>query len=306
MNKKLLGFLAVAILVVLSSPIHAQSTSDPSPADPASSPAAPEPSTPPLSFRGDAAVVSKYIWRGQRLTNDWSLQPSGTVTAGPFSINVWATLDLAACNEGDALYLENNPAAPPGDHRGMRGKFSETDYTFSYSGQVRKTNWTAGAIVYTFPERSGTLKATTEIYGGVTFDAPLSPSATLYVDVDETGADGGTTGLYLKLAASHSLPIGHRLVRTVDLSGSLGIVNSGFGAYYYGTSRAGAHDLNLTAAVPFRISERWSASALVAYSALLGDFRGLQYPDLRDVYRGLAGPGGADTIWGGGTLSLAF
>jgi hypothetical protein len=26
------------------------------------------------SFSGDAAVVSKYVWRGQRLTNDWSLQ----------------------------------------------------------------------------------------------------------------------------------------------------------------------------------------------------------------------------------------
>ena len=127
-----------------------------------------------MAFRGDGAVFSKYIWRGQRLTNDWSLQPSGTVTAGPFSVNVWGTLDLAACNEGDALFLENNPAAPPGDHRGMRGKFSEIDYTFAYSGQVRKTNWTAGAIVYTFPERSATLKATTELYGGVTFDAPLS------------------------------------------------------------------------------------------------------------------------------------
>ena len=61
------------------------------------------------------------------------------------------------------------------------------------------------------------------------------PSATLYVDVDESGADGGTTGLYLKLGASHSFPVGHRLVRSVDLSGSLGIVNSGFGDYYYGS-----------------------------------------------------------------------
>jgi len=307
MNKKFSGFfLSFAILGVLSTLIHAQPAADPATTGAQSTPAAPEQTSTPVSFRGDAALFSKYLWRGQRLTNDWSLQPSGTVTAGPFSLNVWGTLDLAACNEGDTLFLENNPGAPPVNHGGMRGKFSEIDYTFSYSGQVRKTSWTAGAIVYTFPERSATLRATTELYGGVTFQAPLSPSATLYVDVDESSADGGKTGLYLKLATFHSFPVGHRVVRSVDLSGSLGLVNAGFGNYYYGASEAGAHDVNLTVTVPFRISERWSASALVAYSALLGDFRGLQYPDLRDVYRGLTGPGGADTIWGGGTLSLAF
>ncbi len=306
MNKKLSGLLAIAVAVFFSALLHAQSTTDQSAVGAGSTPAAPEQTLAPVSFRGDAAVFSKYLWRGQRLTNDWSLQPSATVGAGPFAFNVWGTLDLAACNEGDALLLAGNPAAPPGDHSGMQGKFSEVDYTFSYSSQVRKMNWTAGAIVYTFPERSATLNATTELYAGVTFDALLAPSATLYVDVDETGADGGTTGLYLKLGASHSFPVGHRVFRSVDLSGSLGFANSGFGTYYYGASEAGPHDVNLTVAVPFRLSERWSASACIAYSGLLGDFRGLQYPDLRDVYRGLTGPGGADTVWGGGTLSLAF
>jgi hypothetical protein len=306
MNKKLCSFHFVAILVALSTLIHAQSTTDPAPAAAAGIQPEPQQTSLPVSFRGDAAVFSKYVWRGQRLTNDWSLQPSATVGAGPFAFNVWGTLDLAACNEGDALFLTGNPAAPPGDHNGMQGKFSEVDYTFSYSGQARKTHWTAGAILYTFPERSATLNATTELYAGVTLDAPLAPSATLYVDVDETGADGGTTGLYLKLGASHSFPVGHRVIPSVDLSGWLGVANSGFGSYYYGASEAGPHDVNLTVAVPFRISERWSASPCIAYTGLLGDFRGLQYPDLRDVYRGLTGPGGADTVWGGGTLSLAF
>lgn len=308
MNKKLCSsFLSVAILVALSPLIHAQSTTAPAPAAAGSSQGQPQQNSVPVSFRGDAAFFSKYLWRGQRLTNDWNLQPSATVAAGPFALNVWGTLDLAACNEGDALFLAGNPAAPPGDHNGMRGKFSEVDYTFSYSGRAaQRANWTAGAIVYTFPERSATLNATTELYAGLTLDAPLAPSATLYVDVDETSADGGTTGLYLKLGASHSFPVGHRVVRSVDLSGWLGLANSGFGGYYYGASEAGPHDVNLTVAVPFRISERWSASACVAYSGLLGNFRGLQYLDLRDVYRGLTGPGGADTVWGGGTLSLAF
>ena len=38
----------------------------------------------PFSFSGDGALVSKYIWRGQRLTDDWSLQPSMTMGIGGF------------------------------------------------------------------------------------------------------------------------------------------------------------------------------------------------------------------------------
>ena len=38
-----------------------------------------------FSFGGDVGLASKYIWRGQRLTNAPSLQPSVTVGIGGFS-----------------------------------------------------------------------------------------------------------------------------------------------------------------------------------------------------------------------------
>lgn len=260
----------------------------------------------PVTFRGDASAVSKYIWRGQRLTNDWSLQPAITVGLGDFSINLWGTLDMAAVNEGDGLFLPQNPSAPPGDQSGLQGKFSEIDYTFSYARSVRELSLTGGAIVYSFADRGATLRTTSELFAGVSLaSVTFAPSATLYVDVDES-QETGSSGLYLKLAAAHSIALHHHVFSSLDISGSLAFANAGFGRYYYGAQEAGLHDFNLTLTLPMRISEHWSASACVAYSTLLGGFRGFQYPDLRQVYLGRTGPGKPETVWGGGTISLTF
>ncbi|MDA2937586.1 hypothetical protein MYX75_04905, partial [Acidobacteria bacterium AH-259-A15] len=261
------------------------------------------------SFSGDAALVSKYMWRGQRLTNDWSLQPAVTVGLGAFSFNVWGTIDLTAVNEGDALFLPQRfPLAPPGDHSGLQGKFSEVDYTFSFAHSFETVSIDVGTIFYTFPDRSASLATTTELYGGITFETvPLAPSATLYVDVEETG-EAGDTGIYFLLGAGHSFTLPHNVFSGVDLSGSLAFVNGGFGEFYYGASEAGAHDFNFTISAPISLGENWSASAFVSYSALLGDFRDFQFQDPREVLRGTARSPAtfADTVWGGFTLSLAF
>jgi hypothetical protein len=260
------------------------------------------------SFGGDAAFVSKYIWRGQRLTNDWSLQPAATVGIGNFSFNAWASMDLAAVNEGDLLPIPENPNAPPGAN-GLNGKLSEIDYTFSYSHSLESVSIDGGLIFYTFPDRSASLPQTTELYGGVTFDdVMLAPSATLYIDVNETGKDGGSTGIYFQLAAGHSVPFDNERVSGLDISAWISLANSGFGEYYYGLSESGFHDFNLTVSVPIALNDEWSASAFFSYSALLGGFRDGQYLDLRDVYNGTAGEpkDSADTFWGGVTVSLAF
>lgn len=261
----------------------------------------------PLAFSGSATPVSKYVWRGQRLTDGWSLQPSGTLSIGNFSANVWGNMDLEAVNEGDALLLKENPAAPPGSN-GLRGQLSEIDYTFSYSVDLKKAGLDFGTIFYTFPNRSASLPATTEIYGGVTLsDVPLSPSATLYVDVDETG-DSGSTGVYFLLGAGHSFAFGHSRFPGLDLSSTLSFVNNGFGEYYYGASESGAHDFSFSVSLPINLGEHWSAGAFLTYSALLGDFRNYQYLNPRRVYLGTAGSpaASADTVWGGFNFNVEF
>ncbi len=262
----------------------------------------------PLSFSGDAAFVSKYIWRGQRLTNDWSLQPAMTLGVGNFSFNVWGNMDLTAVNPGDALFLPEDPSAPAGSHSGLKGKFSEVDYTFSYAQSIEDISIDGGAIIYTFPERSFSLASTTEIYGGVSLDAvPLAPAFTLYIDVDETG-DSGDTGIYFLLSAGHSIPFDHPVLTGLDISGWISFANEGFGQFFYAAPESGAHDANLTFSLPMVLGDNVSAGAFVSYSALLGGFRDFQLQDLRDVFLGTAGSPAsyADTVWGGITPNLSF
>lgn len=270
--------------------------------------AADEPEEVRYGFGGGATAASKYLWRGQRLTDDWSLQPTATVTIGGLSFNVWGNLDLTAVNEGDALPIAENPFAPPGS-RGLKGRFSEIDYTLAYAIEREPVAFDFGTVVYTFPERSASLPATVEIFGGVTLNrVPLTPSAKLFVDVDESSRGDGDTGLYLLLGAGRQVPFGHSRFPGLDIATTLSFINSGFGQLYYGLEQGGAHDVSLSLSAPVNLGERWSASVFVAYSALLGEYRNHQFRDPRRVYLGTAGSPAtfADTVWGGLSVNLAF
>lgn len=262
-----------------------------------------------LGAEADAAVVTKYLWRGQRLTDDWSLQPSGTFSIGSFSINVWGNLDLAAVNEGDVLLISENPASTPGNSRGLQGKFSEVDYTFSYQMAAQDASIEFGSIFYTFPDRSESLPSTVELFGGIALETvPLSPAFTIYLDVDETRNNSGDMGLYFQVGASHAFTLGHPRLPVVDLSGWISFVNEGFSEFYYGAANRGVHDVNVTLTLPIQWTEKVSAGAFLSYSALLGNFRDHQLPDPRQVYRGTAGSPAtfADTFWGGIQVNLSF
>ena len=250
------------------------------------------------SASGDVALVSKYLWRGQRLTNDWSVQPSVTLGIEGFAFNAWATMDMTAVNN----YNAGDPRAASGD--GLQGHFTEIDYTFSYDYSFDTVSVGAGTIFYTFPDRFAT---TTELYGTVSFDTvPLAPNATIYIDVDETSAGGGDTGAYFLLGAGHSFSIDNDVISSFDLSGTFAFANGGFTGFYYGIDEAGPHDASLTASVPINISDNWSAGAFVTYSGLLGDaIRASQFQDPREPARP-TGATLADTVWGGFSLSLSF
>ena len=215
-----------------------------------------------FSASGDAVVVSRYVWRGQRLTNDWSFQPSITLGVGGFSFNAWGSMDLTAVNEGPGLLIPENPLSDPSDNNeGLRGQFSEIDYTISYAHSFEHVSIDFGSLFYTFPPRSASLAATTEVYGGVSFDsAPGAPSATVYVDVDEAIADGGDPGVYVMIGAEQRIPFGHPNFAGLDLSGSIGFVNRGFTQFYYGIEESGLHDGSFTLSLPVIFNDNWSFS----------------------------------------------
>ena len=72
------------------------------------------------------AVASRYVWRGQTLSEGFVAQPSVTATWGGFSANLWANIDLDAMEEDDDDIAMN-----------------ETDLTLSYdmaAGPVLQKN----------------------------------------------------------------------------------------------------------------------------------------------------------------------
>lgn len=251
---------------------------------------------PNYSAAGDVALVSKYIWRGQRLTNDWSLQPSLTLGVGGFAFNAWGSMDMTAVNPTDLNSLATS--------NGLQGKFSEVDYTLSYDHSFENVSVGTGLIFYTFPERFAT---TAEWYTSLSVDnAPLAPAFTVYVDVDETSAGGGSAGVYFLIEAGHSFGFNHDVFTGLDLGASLAFANSGFNNFYYGLNEGGAHDASVTLNVPITINDNWSAGAWVTYSGLIGDgIRGAQFQDPRVPERP-TGASFADTVWGGLSLSLSF
>ena len=124
------------------------------------------------SADASVGVFSKYVWRGMTFSEKAVVQPTVGLSYGGFSANLWANYDTD---------LETP---------------NETDVTVSYGRSTGKLSYEAGAIYYGLEG----VDDTTELYLSVGYDVILSPSATLYWDVD--AGDGG----FLVLAAGYSIP----------------------------------------------------------------------------------------------------
>ena len=225
------------------------------------------------SASGDVTLVSSYVWRGQRLTDDASLQPSMTLGMDGFAFNAWGSLDITKINDFNA----NDPRR---SGNGLKGHFTEIDYTFSYDHSFDAVSAGVGAIIYTFPER---FAATTELYGTLSFDtAFLAPNITLYIDVDESRAGGTESGVYFLFGVGHSIPISPMdsdIFSSLDLSASVGLANGGFTKFYYdGLDKSGIHDGSFTASLPITLNDNWSAGMWLTVNSLFTpEIRASQY-----------------------------
>ncbi len=145
---------------------------------------------------GDVYVsgVSKYLWRGQDLYDNFALQPGFDFSLGSFSLGFW------------------------GSYHPELESFAEADFTLSYGTSLSVFDIGLGYTFYTFlqPEYSDSH----EVFGSITYSGFLSPGVKLYYDFD----DGD--GLYAEVFASYGFKLGLDL----SLSGSLGF-NAGQWGY---------------------------------------------------------------------------
>ena len=131
--------------------------------------------------------------------------------------------------------------------------------------------YSVGVIYYDFP--GTTVKDTTELYWGLNFDLPLSPSITVYHDVDEA------EGSYVSLAFGHSIEriaeLGPDIPIGMEIGTSLGWGSGSYNKYYWGTEQSKLQDLMFSLAFPMEIAG-WSLTPSLNYVTLVSD-------DIRDT-----------------------
>ncbi len=223
-----------------------------------------------VSISTGVEVMSKYVWRGQLLTDDPVIQPSVTLGRGGLSFNTWASIDTTDINEnGDERY-----------------NIQEVDYTLSYAWSLTEmVDMEAGAIWYAFPSAPDTQ----EVYGGLTFSSPfVTPSINVYYDVDEVD------GFYAGVGVSRTVPLTETLA--LNLSASQGWGDSSYDEAYFGVEQSGLNDLSLGAGLSYKPNDMTTFSASVQYTELIDS----------EVENAVNAAGDSDNLVVGVGLEIAF
>lgn len=208
-----------------------------------------------LSFGITSDFFGKYIWRGQNLSDDPVYQLGGSMTWGKFTLGIWGNMDLTSYNDNS-------------------GRFSEVDYSLDFSDDlpgIEGVGYSVGVIYYDFPGTA--VPDTTEVYWGLGFDVPLSPTVTVYHDVDEA------QGTYVNVGLSHSIEKIGQLAEDIpvgmDIGMGIGWASSSYNNYYWGVDKSKMQDLSISVAFPFE-AVGWSFTPSLNFVTLLSD-------DIRDT-----------------------
>ena len=203
-----------------------------------------------ISVGTSADFLSKYVWRGQDLVDDWVLQPGASIGYKGITASFWGNLDLT-------------------DENGNQGEFSEIDLTLDYSGQVPGidlVSYSLGVINYDFPASGA--DDTWELYWGFGLDVPASPSVTVYHDVDEVD------GTYVSFGIGHSFEnlfeIDSGVGVGLDLGASIGWGSASYNKFYWGPNKSELNDLVLSAALPFEVAG-FTITPKANYITLMGE-----------------------------------
>jgi uncharacterized protein (TIGR02001 family) len=151
-----------------------------------------------VEVSGDIGAYSQYVWRGVSQTAGKSaIQGDIGASMGGFSASAW---------------FSNAYASPAPQFAGK--DTVEFDWTADYSGSFDKIGYSIGGIWYTYLYDSASNFG--EVYTGISYDAPVSPSATIYYNVGTSKNKAYMAGdLWIDLGLSGSAA-GYDLGATVS------------------------------------------------------------------------------------------
>lgn len=180
------------------------------------------------SFTLSTDILSQYIFRGAaQSVGSAVIQPSFTASWAGFSASVWGNLDTSRHSDNPLLAL------PPG--QAGNAKWSETDFTVSYTRELCQ-NFSAliGNVYYGLQEPLSTFDQD-EVFGGVGYNFPwFTATLTAYGEVTHD------LGVWIELDLARSIPLDMlRKGAVLDLGANFG---------YYVITNTDVLALNLTGA----------------------------------------------------------
>jgi len=203
-----------------------------------------------FNFKVTADYFTKYIWRGQNVSDRSVFQPTISLYRNGFTGSFWGNMDLTGQNE-------------------HRWEFIELNFVLDYTASLHDmngVNFSVGSIHYQFPNISS--KPTTEVYTGLSFDLPLTPYIRWYRDVDEVD------GSYFQFGIGHSIDKIYTFTDKCFCGLQAGAaVGYGSSSYNKGYSLAlddKFNDITVSLAVPV-VVDPWILRPSVSYSAMLSD-----------------------------------
>jgi hypothetical protein len=220
-------------------------------------------------------VISNYVWRGQKLSNSWIVQPSVSITYGGFGANIWANYDS---DRAEATSTDTG-----------HGEFTETDLTLNYSLSMDKFNFVAGYIYYALEGANDTQ----EVYFSASYNTLIKPTLTVYYDYDE----GNGAFVIASIGQSFELPKGIAL--NLGASASYNINNKVMGFDKDGKDFSNFYNAELSSSLNIPISKAVTLTPKVAYSFPLSS-------DAKEAIKKISDDGDKDIFYGGVNLTLSF
>jgi hypothetical protein len=244
----------------------------------------------------DLSILSAYIWRGYEQTrNSVVVQPSATVSYKGFSVNVWGNLDTKPYSATNANY---------------GAKYTETDYTVSYSKKFGILQVTPGYIYYALgaPFTGGTAPLDSqELFVTLGLDTILSPTLTVYKEIDHYHQ------WYFLLGASHTIEFNKMISLKLAASASY-LISTDETTYAKFDSNAlpttdkysNFHDGTVSASLPIAVYKTLSVTPTISYVFPL--CTDAKYEMQGRGLQGAANPSDRNSsyLYGGVTASFTF
>jgi Bacterial protein of unknown function (Gcw_chp) len=244
----------------------------------------------------DFSVLSAYIWRGYEQTRDSVVvQPAATVSYKGFSVNIWGNLDTKPYSATNAKY---------------GAKYTETDFTISYSKKFGILQVTPGYIYYALgaPYAGGIAPLDSqELFLTLGLDTILSPTLTIYKEIDHYHQ------WYFLLGVSHTIEFNKIISLKLAASASY-LLSTDETTYAKYDSNSlpttdkydNFHDGTISVSLPIAVYKTLSVTPIVSYVFPLCD--DARYEMKAHGLQGVTNPSDRDStyLYGGVTLSYTF